>query len=466
MLVTDGDSGIYVHERMLVTYGESRVYALEHMLVTDCDNKVYVPECMLVADGGIGVYVFECMLVTDGDSRVYVLECMLITYGDSGVYVLEYMLVTDSDSGVYVLECMSITYGDRGVMYFSTCWLQMATVEFTYLSACWLHMVTAQCTYLSACWLQMVTVVCTYLSACWLHIVTAGKGRLTLCSTSTLIDLGWLRYFFQLSTLIQVNPPTARATNTTHTSLWKWSGIISFIHGFGLWICNYNDIKLWEVITRLYHNFNGRLVKQSLKVIAYGYIIATHGFCIRNYSCLILTSRLAIFYKKGPDLGFLMRQSLAGLNLNLDDILLFIKVQVLHYNERDGVSNHGHLDCLLNRADQRTHQSSASLAFVRGIYRWPMHSPHKGPVTRKMFSFHDVIMKPLINVGPVWASSVRCRYLSKSGRHIIVFFKMAELIKPLDMNEFQYQSEKHYRTESVEFSLIFEYLPHAVSIVE
>ena len=43
-------------------------------------------------------------------------------------------------------------------------------------------------------------------------------------------------------------------------------------------------------------------------------------------------------------------------------------------------------------ADQRKHQSSASLAFVRGINRWPVNSPHKGPVTRKMFPFDDVIM--------------------------------------------------------------------------
>ena len=44
-------------------------------------------------------------------------------------------------------------------------------------------------------------------------------------------------------------------------------------------------------------------------------------------------------------------------------------------------------------ADQRKHQSSASLAFVRGIHRWPVNSPQKGPVTRKMFPFDDVIMK-------------------------------------------------------------------------
>ena len=42
--------------------------------------------------------------------------------------------------------------------------------------------------------------------------------------------------------------------------------------------------------------------------------------------------------------------------------------------------------------DQRKHQSSALLAFVRGIRRWPANSPHKGPVTRKIFPFGDVIM--------------------------------------------------------------------------
>ena len=43
-------------------------------------------------------------------------------------------------------------------------------------------------------------------------------------------------------------------------------------------------------------------------------------------------------------------------------------------------------------SDQRKEQSSASLAFVRGIYWSPVNSSHKGPVTRKMFPFDDVIM--------------------------------------------------------------------------
>ena len=44
-------------------------------------------------------------------------------------------------------------------------------------------------------------------------------------------------------------------------------------------------------------------------------------------------------------------------------------------------------------ADQIKHQSSAWLAFVRGIHQGPMNSPHKWPVARKMFPFDYVIMR-------------------------------------------------------------------------
>ena len=48
-----------------------------------------------------------------------------------------------------------------------------------------------------------------------------------------------------------------------------------------------------------------------------------------------------------------------------------------------------------SRADQRKHESSASLAFVWGIHRWPVNSLHKWPVTRKMFPFDEGIMNTL-----------------------------------------------------------------------
>ena len=76
----------------------------------------------------------------------------------------------------------------------------------------------------------------------------------------------------------------------------------------------------------------------------------------------------------------------------------FIHIRPLQWrhNGRDSISNHQPDECLLNHysdADQRKHQSSASLAFVRRIHRGPVNFPHKWPVTRKMFPFDDVIMR-------------------------------------------------------------------------
>ena len=47
-------------------------------------------------------------------------------------------------------------------------------------------------------------------------------------------------------------------------------------------------------------------------------------------------------------------------------------------------------------ADQRKHQSFSLLAFVRGIHQGPVDSPHKWPVTRKMFLFDDVMIHVLL----------------------------------------------------------------------
>ena len=42
-------------------------------------------------------------------------------------------------------------------------------------------------------------------------------------------------------------------------------------------------------------------------------------------------------------------------------------------------------------ADKK-HQSSGSLALVWERHRWPVNSPHKWPIKRKMYPFDDVIM--------------------------------------------------------------------------
>ena len=80
--------------------------------------------------------------------------------------------------------------------------------------------------------------------------------------------------------------------------------------------------------------------------------------------------------------------------------------------------------------DQRK-QSGASPVFVRGIYRWPVNFPHKRPLTRKMFSFDDVVMVP----GSLWACQAGLRYM-----HIYVF----EVCQSTDLIDFLYVTCRGY----------------------
>ena len=69
------------------------------------------------------------------------------------------------------------------------------------------------------------------------------------------------------------------------------------------------------------------------------------------------------------------------------------------HNGRDGVSNHRRLDCLLNRLSWRKSKKTWKVrvtGLCEGTSPWPVNSPHKGPVTRKMSPFDDVIMDILL----------------------------------------------------------------------
>ena len=65
------------------------------------------------------------------------------------------------------------------------------------------------------------------------------------------------------------------------------------------------------------------------------------------------------------------------------------------HNGPDSVSNHQPHDCLLNRLFRRRSKKISKLRVTGlcvGNSSGPVNSPHKGPVTRKMFPFDDVIM--------------------------------------------------------------------------
>ena len=65
------------------------------------------------------------------------------------------------------------------------------------------------------------------------------------------------------------------------------------------------------------------------------------------------------------------------------------------HNDHDSVSNHQPHECLLNRLFRRRSKKTSKLRVTGlcvGNSPGPVNSPHKGPVTRKMFPFDDVIM--------------------------------------------------------------------------
>ena len=80
----------------------------------------------------------------------------------------------------------------------------------------------------------------------------------------------------------------------------------------------------------------------------------------------------------------------------------YICVTSVHYYESIIWCRHSVMETLTallvsySGADQRNHQSSASLAFVWGIHRWPVNYPHKWPLTQTLFPFDGVIMLSLV----------------------------------------------------------------------
>ena len=73
------------------------------------------------------------------------------------------------------------------------------------------------------------------------------------------------------------------------------------------------------------------------------------------------------------------------------------------HNDHAGVSNHQPHGCLLNRLFRRRSNKTSKLrvtGLCSGNSPGPVNSPHKGPVTRKMFPFDDVIMDIMDIISP------------------------------------------------------------------
>ena len=92
-----------------------------------------------------------------------------------------------------------------------------------------------------------------------------------------------------------------------------------------------------------------------------------------------------------------IREQVVFLLAKLSDCLKPVQCR---QNERDSVSNLRHLDCLFHSLSRhfgwRHHAMPISyqqdFRELVLMYRGPVNSPHKWPVTRKIFPFDDVIM--------------------------------------------------------------------------
>ena len=85
------------------------------------------------------------------------------------------------------------------------------------------------------------------------------------------------------------------------------------------------------------------------------------------------------------------------------------------HTQCNGVSNHQRLECLLNCLFRRRSKKTSNIGVTglcEGIQRWQVDFPHKGPVTRKIFSFDDVIMTHYIL--PSWVEHTANIVLNQS----------------------------------------------------
>ena len=90
------------------------------------------------------------------------------------------------------------------------------------------------------------------------------------------------------------------------------------------------------------------------------------------------------------------------------------------HNERDGVSNHQPHDCFLNHLFRRRSKKTSKLSatgLCAGNSPVTVNSPHKWPVTRKMFPFDDVIIMIMIatlKLASIWVYVVSSTAVQRS----------------------------------------------------
>ena len=126
------------------------------------------------------------------------------------------------------------------------------------------------------------------------------------------------------------------------------------------------------------------------------------------------------------------------------------------HNDHTGVSNHQPHKCLLNRLFRRISKKTAKLRVTGLCARnspGPVNSPHKGPVTRKMFPFDDVIM---IYIWPLWPNE-------SIWPHIEILVSMAKTVCYLPVSELLLIQHMRYLTQLILMIFTIKYKCFVIS---
>ena len=157
-----------------------------------------------------------------------------------------------------------------------------------------------------------------------------------------------------------------------------------------LWSCWVNHGEAGDLRRHLVHYDVTVMITEPWYVIYNALIFLTRGVSLLKYFFLNI-KRLHIWESERIVLT-------SNLKYPHGDNLVLIGC-VVHYNDAVMTMMASQITSLTivyssvcSDADQRKHQSSASLAFVWGIHRGPVNSPHKWPVTHKIFPFDDVMI--------------------------------------------------------------------------
>ena len=145
-----------------------------------------------------------------------------------------------------------------------------------------------------------------------------------------------------------------------------------------------NIVAFWWKIQRCLFFQRGLLTITKYPITAYSAIgsVIPYQLAISSHSHVdLLYDRLTILVR-GPHSRSVLGQKF---HHHYDDVIMTMLASQI-------TSLPVVCSIVYSDVNQRKHQSSASLAFVREIHRGPVNFPHKWPITRKMFPFDDVIM--------------------------------------------------------------------------